>query len=302
MVSLFPFLLAAGVDLASGILLLALLLIHIYSQKPETRKMSWGIFIITVLAIMAQVIFLTLPKIIGPFHLQSVFPDLISDLGGVSGVSFFILLLALIGIAIAWKQKQFKRTYLLLFIVIPVYILNTSFILPLAILASFFAMIAFLALLERTWTLEILKKFTILILLLGILFSAMTFGARIVQKTPLNTDQNVLSWIKLNLPSSGKVFSTPENGYYINYFAGKEAITHHHQNNPVSMNLTNSIFKAGYITDLFPLLENNNITVIYLTPKMREQLPSDQGLLFLLKNERFKMVYSYDKTEVWIFT
>ena len=34
---------------------------------------------------------------------------------------------------------------------------------------------------------------------------------------------------------------------------------------------------------------------------MREQSSEVIGLLFLLKNERFKIVHSHEDTEVWVF-
>ena len=34
---------------------------------------------------------------------------------------------------------------------------------------------------------------------------------------------------------------------------------------------------------------------------MKEQLSEEIGLLFLLKNERFKIVHSHEDTEVWVF-
>ena len=65
--------------------------------------------------------------------------------------------------------------------------------------------------------------------------------------------------------------------------------------------MTQNISTALYIQDLFPLLEQEYITYIYLTPAMKRQLPPEQGLRFLLKNERFKLVYSSEDTEIWFF-
>lgn len=300
--SIIPFIFATIIDLGSSLLLLILLIFYTYNAKSEDRKQSLVIGTITLLALIVNAFLLNRPFLQGPFHLQAIIPDLISDLGGISGVSLFTLLLAVMGITLAWKQKQVKIIYLLLIPLIIAYTVNTTTILPLAVLMALFAAAAFLALLERTWMLENLKRFTILITVLGILFSSLTFGGRIVYKTPLNTDQNALQWIQFNPLAESVVFSTPENSYYINYFAKKDAVNYPHLKSSAQSNLTTAILKAPYITDLFPLLEQNNITVIYITPKIREQLPRDQGLLFLLKNERFKMVYSYEGSEVWTFT
>ncbi|HLD72105.1 MAG TPA: hypothetical protein VJA23_00820, partial [Candidatus Nanoarchaeia archaeon] len=66
--------------------------------------------------------------------------------------------------------------------------------------------------------------------------------------------------------------------------------------------LSQRIFSSLYIDELFPLLEQNQISIIYITKEMRSGLSAEQGLLFLLKNERFKIVYSSEDAEVWVFS
>ena len=104
----------------------------------------------------------------------------------------------------------------------------------------------------------------------------------------------VLEWINKNTAEKAIIFSAPENNYYIQYLAKKAAFS----GNP---EVINSIFTATYIDQLFPLLEENKIKILYITKQMKEQLPTDYGLLFLLKNERFKLVHSQGETEVWAF-
>ncbi len=52
----------------------------------------------------------------------------------------------------------------------------------------------------------------------------------------------------------------------------------------------------------FPIFEEQKVGAVYVTPDWKEQYPADQGgLLFLLKNERFKLGYSSEGYEVWKF-
>ena len=48
-------------------------------------------------------------------------------------------------------------------------------------------------------------------------------------------------------------------------------------------------------------LEENNISHIYINSKVKDSLRDDQGLQFLLKNERFKLLYSRGNSQVWMF-
>ena len=80
-----------------------------------------------------------------------------------------------------------------------------------------------------------------------------------------------------------------ENEYFIRYFAKRSVVS-----DP-------KILAATYINELFPLLEENNISIIYITKDMRRKLTEEQGFLFLLKNERFKLAHASKEAEVWLF-
>ena len=226
-------------------------------------------------------------------------PDLISDLGGLSGISLFIVILTFIGLAITWKRKNFSNTYIFFPITLIAFFLNTQAIFFLTLSTVFFATIGLIQLFDKKWILTSLKQFTLLLLILGIVFSTLTYFDRTTNYEPSEQSQQALIWIKDNTEANNIVFSLPEEGYYISYWAHREPFyTLHSKNNPKA-NLTNKILTSTYIDQLFPILEENEIKIIYVTPKMKAQ---QQNLIFLLKNERFKMLYSYEETEVWLFT
>ncbi len=317
--SIIPLTLAFCFDLLSSFLLAATLIIILFKQNNNNHKNSTNnqqndnqnnkpnLRSSIILAIISSIILLTLKRIIfntpyiyGPYHAQQLLPDLISDLGRVSGISFFLIILAFIGLAVTWKSKYYQA-YLFLPIIILAYFFNTQALFFLSLLAIFFASVGFIKLFDQKWTLLIIKQFTLLLLLLGIIFSILTYFNSLPTDPPSKQTQNALLWIEDHIDEDVIVFSLPEESYYLSYFAQREPFFKPHTHNQLKANLTYSILYSNYIQEVFPILEQNGITMLYISPEMRLQLGTEQGLLFLLQNERFKMVYSTEQTEVWKF-
>ena len=164
--AIIPFIMAAFFDIFSILLLLTLQIIYFYHDREKQIKLTLVMISTTILLLLINLFFMHKKFILGPFHVQQGITDLISDLGGLSGMSFFLLFLALIGLVIARKQKKIYGAYLLVAILIPVYIYNTQVIFLLSIVAAFFATISFLKIFGEKWVLDTLRKFTILLLIL----------------------------------------------------------------------------------------------------------------------------------------
>ncbi len=302
--SLLPLVPAALFDILSAFFLLLLLALYCWKKKTAENKVD----LITITSIVALVsivskIILKSPIVAGPFHIQRLLPDLITDFGGWSGMGFFLLLLAAIGLIVSWKKENFYPAYLFLLIIIPIYIFNTQAVFFICLVTAFFAAIGFIKLFdERSWTLETLKKFTFGLLVLGIIFSTLTYLERVQDYGPSLAEENSLVWIKENTPNEAIILSAPENGHFIKYFAERQPLFYLGKNNyRQTVARSQQIFSALYIQDLFPLLDENNVSIIYITIGMKEQLPKEQGFLFLLKNERFKLIHSTESSEVWLF-
>lgn len=306
--SLIPFIIATFVDSFSTFLLLSLQLIYLLTKRSKKIKdnfLSFSAGVTLFLLIFNKFVF-NIPILIGPFHRQKIFPDLISDLGGLSGISIFMFILAVIGLAVTWKKKEFYAAYLLLPVIILAYLFNAQAIFYLSILMVFFATVGFLKLFARHWSIVLLKKLTFFLLLLGIVFSTLTYVERMSEYLPLNADQEALTWIKENTPKDAKVLSYPENAYFIKYFSDRTPFSQFYNNDNegssgTNLDLNQQIFSSVYIQELFPLLEKNNLSIIYINQDMKEALPTEQGFLFLLKNEKFKLIHSYQESEVWAF-
>ena len=304
--SYLPFFATLFFDLFSAVLVFFSLLFYYLSTRDKVqRESSWrssplvAMIFLSVIIILFNAFVLRIPFFYGPFHLEHPIADLISDFGGLSGMGFFVLLLALIGLAVTWKRKGFYFAYLFIPLLLPAYVYGSQNIFPFTVLCTFFATVSFMNMFERSWTLDSLKKYTFLLLVLGIAFSSITYIDRITEMSPLMGDREALTWIKENTASDAIILSAPVGSHYIRYFGRREPFA---STVGSTANQTSEIMSTLYIGDLFPLLEENNISIIYITAEMRQELPEEQGLLFLLKNERFKLVHSSEEAEVWMFS
>ena len=297
--SILPFILATFIDSFSTILLLIGLII--YTIKYNKNKLGYILSIFTFILLLFNYFLLKLPFILGPFHSQLHSADLISDFGGFSGISFFVIILAFIGLIITTSKHKFNWTYVFLLLTLTAFIINTQVIYYLAILIIFFATLGLDFILEKSWNLDIVKKITIWIILLSILFSFLSFMQRIENIPPTANDLDSLQWIKENTPKNAIIFSTPENSYLIKHFAKREPFYFINKETKQQKNITKNIFLSTYPKLTFPLLQQNNISVIYVTPKIKSEFPAEQGLLFLFNNENFKLTHFSDNYEVWLY-
>lgn len=300
LISLIPFILATFVDLLSSFLLVVLLLIWFLKKKKE--KITLVALIGVIISGIIKGLIFDLNFILGPFYFQEGIADFISDLGGKSGVGFSLILLALVGFGLARKKKEFYFAYLLLPFLITAFLFSPEVIVYFSILIIFFATTAFLKIFLRKWILSSLKYFTFFLVILSIFFSTLAYLDRVSDENgPFSGDKKVLTKIRNDLPKEYLFFSTPENSYFVKYFADHKPFFELHTRNQAKKEQTNFILNSTYVSTTFPLLEENNISLIYITPEMRANYPSDQGLLFLLKNERFILVHSSQGYEVWLF-
>ena len=299
--SLFPLIAATFIDVVSTLILMILIYLLLYLKKEKPAKLY---LILIGISLLFNLLILKQPFFLGPFHQQNWLSAMISDLGGISGISFFVIILAFIGIKSVWKTKDLRFNFLFLLLFAGIYIYNTRAVFLLAFPLILLAASGFSALLEKAMksskdSKSILKKFTLLLILLGIFFSATAYLSRINDFSPTNEEKEALVWVKENTDADAIIYSTPDNSQQINYLAERRAFASFRDKE--SREISEKILSSTYIQELFPLLEENNISLLYLTKDITEKLPKDQGLIFLLKNEKFKLIYSTNQTEVWEF-
>ncbi len=270
-------------------------LFYPHSRKEKKFMILCGALVV----IMMGLWFFTTPltQSIIPYPTKSV-SQISSDLGSFSGVSLFLLLLAFLGL-LFWEKMHWKLVFLL-FIVMGTFLLNPTFIIFLAIILSYFAAKAIVSIFDRKWTLETIKGFTLLLIGLGFMFSTLVYTQGLIENSPTREEYFALSFVNSSVDENAIVLADPNQAVYVRYFARRTPYVFTSIMS-VKEEEYKTILSAGYVGELFPLLEKNSIQVIYINPTLREQLDPEQGLLFLLKNERFKMLYALDNTGVWLF-
>lgn len=297
-------------DLFSSVLVLSLLVVYLYNRSASFKKnKETRLLIIVLLALLPSAFFLKrylaqVPfrqlLLLGPYHPQSLFLDFFSDFGGLFGLSLFALLLAAVGL-VAWKKKKTHLIYLVFLLAL--FFCQTSALIYLNFLVAFFASLGFTHLLNRKWKLDIIKNASLFLILLGLLFSTLTYLNSLSSLPPSPEIENSLLWLRENVPPDQTIFSRPRDSYLIEYFAQRPAFLRFHDPGfKAKAHLTSQIFQSSYIRETFPLLEKNSLFYFYLSPRTKADLPTDQGLIFLFQNERFKKIYSQDNIEVWKFT
>ncbi len=304
--SIIPFVLASSIDGWSTLFLLFLLGVVYVSFRKEISFPAAAFSIIIFCLLFSFTInqyLLSQPQFIGPFTEPNVWNDLIADFGGFQSMSIFMFVLGIIGFILVRKTPfLFYSTLFFLLAASILYTYNTTISLSIGIWFVYLSTIALSYLIERTWTLQKLKHFTILVIILGLLFTTMTYSVRLSSRPPTSADIEVLDWVKGNTPEAQIIFTSPSIGNYVSYYSQHPVVSTLQNSAEIKGNLTQKIYSTAYITELFPLLEGYDISLLYITPEMRKFLPNDQNLLFLLKNERFKLAYSTQDTEMWLFT
>ncbi|MDP3639784.1 MAG: hypothetical protein Q8R53_01100 [Nanoarchaeota archaeon] len=295
--ALLPVLGASFIDLFTTLLFIMLLL-WFWSSYGK-KKDSFAIFLAGVTSVLffSNWLLLKLPFSLGPFHSPSPLRDLLADLGGISGISLFILLLAVIGLLATGRKEKLLGPFLFFILFSGIFILNPHTIFYLAIPLTYFAAKGFLWLWHRTWTLESVKSISLFLILLGLLFSTLSYLGRVTELTPSPAEWETLTWIKKNIDEKNAVYAPPEELFRAAYFAQLPLRERH--STKEQEELYHRISTAGYIQELFPLLEARNIRYLFITPQMKATLPADQGLLFLLKNEHFTLLYAKENFEMW---
>lgn len=281
--ALVPITLATSIDLS----LSAILLTIIIAQKNKT------ISLLSVAIAAINFFLLKIPLVNAPSSTTNIFASLITDLGSSSGTPLFILLLAIIGFALSNKKNMSIYSVLLLVISVLSVVWNQAAFIPLSLMLCLFASISLNHLIQKKWQLPSLKNFTSLLLILGILFSTTTFLEHIPNQLPDSSQHESLHWI-LKSTSDGEVILAPvEHTPFIQVIAQRPTASA-----LLDPQIYQTITTATYVQDLFPLLEEHEISIIYI-PNIDDS--QTQSFRFLLTNERFKLLHSNKQVQVWVF-
>ncbi|MBT3297474.1 hypothetical protein HN385_00965 [archaeon] len=287
------------------------------------------IFLLLIL-LFANKLFLGTNWVTESFISDLFFSNFISDLGAFSGISIFVLFLALLGLFSSWKQKGSLIGYVGLTISLISYYFNNNAIIFIGLIMAYFASDFIQWVIDRKWSLNEAKNFTLLLIFLGLLFSSVSYVERLSDYSPYQENLDTISWLEdyfsnennltensLDYETNGVVLlSSPENSQYISAlssfstFPDISDLENHDLDlwHKVNMQLERDsyiegkeVFSLTYPSVLFPLLEEYNVKYIYVDPQLRVEFYNKKGLLFALRNERFKLIHSQNEHEIWEF-
>lgn len=275
---------------------IAIVLILFLRYGGVSRRISLlGLLVATVAALVA------------PLHSGHWFPSLaaesfFSDFGGFFGHSAFLILLALIGVFYSWsRKKEHAPLYMLAAALVGAIVIDQPLLIILSLPIAYFADRAFTRLKTSNWSMESLKRLTILIILLGIIFSTVTTVRQVALMEPHSND--ALEWLAEE--PAGVVATAPLPAYRVEALTDQRLMATPRQVRSDAQ-LESDLEELFYTRNLLTakhLLRRHDVEYLLITTRMKGETvweePSE-GLLFLLRNnETFKKAYSDATTTVW---
>lgn len=292
-------------------LILILLLALIYCIKEKKIKRFYIVLAISLISVL----FVYLPNLIRygfsespQFTKPLIYASLFSDLGGEFGISIFILFLSFFGLNYLWKSKyKYLPTYLTLIVLIVLIFYFQSFIIYLNFVLSVLAALGIIYLLRSKWESEAIRKLTIWLLVIGLIFSTTVF---LKENSISQPNQNLYdALIALNNydSSDSVVFSHYSYGVFINSIAKKKNVMDSNFFYAPNLNEqykdSQTLFYTRNFNVAFDLTDKYNIEYILVTKEMKQGLvweQEDEGLLFLLESVNiYKRIYYNDEVEIW---
>ena len=300
---------------AFGILnsLIGLLLLLVYILVTKKTALKW--FFITLLLVIISLTYQHLPLITNTDLLRTqilekpeTYHQLISDLGGRISLSIFAIILSILGILTTWKKKY---TYTVLHLTAICLTILVFFFVPvilyLNLLLSIITSFGVIRIIKRKWESKLIKNFTVLILILGLIFSGLSHINETKEILPNKPIIDGLEYIKEHTKEDEVVLSHYSNGIWINTVAGRKNIIDENFKYAPKLNQrlsdVNTIFYSRGIENTTKIIDRYEITYIFITPNMKNGLvwtEEEQGLLFILEfSKNFKKIYDKDSVEVW---
>jgi asparagine N-glycosylation enzyme membrane subunit Stt3 len=284
-----------------------ILLVYILNNKKKRKQFYSVLWIIIPIALVRYLIYLI--KYGAPYLSISstILINYLSELGGFISFGIFNLLLSLIGFYLIWLKKKQILGYILLVILIVFSLYFNSVNLYLNFIFAIAAGYAFIYIVKMEYSLTIIKKLTIALLLFGLIFSTVSYIAVVSNSLPNKSIINSLEWLKSNSKPKDIVFSHYTKGNWIEYFSERPVLLDPNllyiEDVKTKLNDSETIFYSRTLKKTVSLLNQYDISYILIDLEMKQGqvwTKEDEGLLFLFRNkETFRKVYSKEGIEIW---
>lgn len=294
-----------GIISAISVFVLPIILRGINRKVPSQMLFScFASFI--VLVTVALPAFLQNEKV--PFGRPVLVVHAISDFGSANGLGLFAWLLAIIGFILLW---QFKKKYYSAMIAagaaIAVSLSAPSAAAIAQIGVAFLAGYALAFFAQTKWSFDDIRVLTILVLVCGMLFSTLTQDLAIARGPPSTDMRDASIAAGILLPENSIILSHPENGFWIEYWSGRQAFLDGWPEKTPDIAgrwaSAQAIWHSQDISQARGLIYRNQIGALLITKDMKKGVVWDlpeQDLLFLLRNnETFKSAHNSSSVDIW---
>jgi len=286
--------------------ILTILLLFFYSIKNKEKLILCTSIILILFTISAGLIYFDVYDIQKKvsFEEKNLLQDNIVGIGALLGFNIFTIILAMIGLVRSWKSKHiFASLYIILILLFSAsYYINSQFKIILNIMICLYAGLGMIAIVRMQWEQKLIRNLTIIILVLGIVFSSLSYVQRLSFMDPdLDLIDNLV-WLRENSRTNEVVLSHYKNGYWIEYFSGRPASVKSNSEFE-SYNETLLLFKMRNEENALELMNRYDIKYIFVDRKTLDLMMDENnriGLGFLMDNSAdFEKVKDGEEIDIW---
>jgi len=237
---------------------------------------------------------------------NSILREVLSDFGGLYGISLFAILMSCIGLVVSWNYKRkIVPAHIAIVLMSAMTAVSPTALLFLSPILVLFAAYALKYFWDREWSLPFIRSLTLLVIVYGILFSSIAAVYTIAEMPPSNEVIESVKWLSNNpFYSTSIILSHAEKGYWLGYGTVTPFITYGDENYEKKLNVTNEIFLSGEYKKTIQLLKENKIELIWIDQPMKNGqvwTSNDEGLLYFFSDPRFLKIYDSEGIEIWRF-
>ena len=285
--------------------LMSMLILFLINQKLKK-----GIIKKATVPLIVFVVYTTLIILKGGMFIPKLTASLngiLADIGPLGGISVFALILAIMGWGYNWRKNKKALAVLFLVLLIAIFYTRASFFL--------FPLIAFLSasgltiMLNKQWSINALKTFTILIFLLGILFSIISYETGALTENPTDKVVQGLEFLKESSNENDLVLTHYSRGLWVEVFAKRPILLDSNfggvDNYEERLGDMETVFHTYDMKKVKNIFNKYKIKYFVVDKELNQGVvweKDDQELLYLMTDkDAFNQIYANSEIIIWEF-
>jgi hypothetical protein len=297
--SIIPF-----IDLFSGIVTATILLVYIISNPKNKNNVRLTAIILATSIFLSSII-----NVYFGYNLLHMFRfnihNILVDIGANIGISFSVIILTIIGMILLWENGWRNLViYILLTLIVIIALFNDTIRVYLNFILMIYAGFAFIYLNRRKWSIAIIKKTTILLIICSLFFSTLVYTTQLVRSDPTSEYVDALLFLKNQSLETEVILSSPNEGYFIEHYATRavfvDDLTRYYNFKKYSD--LEIIATSRNLERTENILKENNIKYVVIGKEFEPYLKEKEGLLFLIEtSHKFVQIYKNSAVEIWMY-